>query len=190
MREDEGSRAPGKDLYVSPLFRALRAYAETSADEWYILSAEHGLMHPETVIAPYERTLIKMRSAARHEWADRVSIALAPIVQAGDEVIMLAGERYREGVLPWLSARGVRVTIPLQGLMMGQQLFREMLTPEFVEIEAVSRGPYSRGTYRWRATGCAWRGQQVTLAQIPHLSRANSKPKLDECAEWLTGLLP
>ena len=115
---------PAKDLYVSPLFRALRAYAEATAEEWYILSAEHGLVHPETVIAPYERTLMKMRSAERSEWADRVSSALAPIVQSGDEIIMLAGERYREGLLPWLSDRGVNVTIPLAGLKMGQQLQR------------------------------------------------------------------
>ena len=118
-----GSR-PAKDLYVSPLFRALRAYAEGSADEWYILSAEHGLTHPEAVIDPYERTLLKMRSAERHEWADRVSSALAKIVQPGDEVIMLAGERYREGLLPWLHNHGVNVTIPLAGLKMGQQLQR------------------------------------------------------------------
>jgi hypothetical protein len=113
-----------KDLYVSPLFRALRAYAEASAEKWFILSAKHGLVHPETVVAPYERTLMKMRSAERHEWANRVSAALTPILQSGDEVIMLAGERYREGLLPWLSYRGVNVTIPLAGLKMGQQLQR------------------------------------------------------------------
>ena len=88
-----------KDLYVSPLFRALRAYAEASADKWYILSAEHGLIHPEAVIDPYERTLLKMKSAERHEWAARVSSALGQIIQPGDEVIMLAGERYREDLV-------------------------------------------------------------------------------------------
>jgi hypothetical protein len=59
-RKASGPR-PAKDLYVSPLFRALRTYAETSSDTWYILSAEHGLLHPETVVAPYERTLMRMR---------------------------------------------------------------------------------------------------------------------------------
>ena len=67
---------------------------------------------------------MKMRSVERREWADRVSAALMPIVQSGDEVIMLAGERYREGLVPWLAGRGVSVTIPLAGLMMGQQLQR------------------------------------------------------------------
>lgn len=115
---------PAKDLYVSPLFRALRTYAETSADAWYVLSAEHGLLHPEAEVAPYERTLLKMRATERREWAERVVAALLPLLHPGDEVIMLAGERYREGLLTRLDQRKVKVTIPLAGLKMGQQLQR------------------------------------------------------------------
>lgn len=115
---------PAKDLYVSPLFRALRTYAEATADKWYILSAEHGLLHPETIVAPYERTLIRMRAADRQNWADRVEAALVLILHPGDEVIMLAGERYRERLLPWLLQRNVGVEVPLNGLKMGQQLQR------------------------------------------------------------------
>lgn len=122
LKASEPRRA--KDLYVSPLFRALRTYAEASADQWYILSAEHGLIHPETVVAPYERTLIRMRTTERLDWAARVITALTPILQSRDEVIMLAGERYRERLLPWLHQRDVSVTIPLAGLKMGQQLQR------------------------------------------------------------------
>ena len=35
---------------------------------------------------------------------------------------MLAGERYREGLVPFLVQRGYTVTIPLQGLSFGRQL--------------------------------------------------------------------
>ncbi len=37
--------SPARELYVSPLFKGMRAYAETRADAWYILSAEHGVLH-------------------------------------------------------------------------------------------------------------------------------------------------
>jgi Family of unknown function (DUF6884) len=38
-----------RDLYRSPLFERRRRYAEQYAARWYILSAEHGLVAPETV---------------------------------------------------------------------------------------------------------------------------------------------
>lgn len=47
-----GPRA-AKDLYTSPWFRKARRYVESRPGCWFILSAEHGLLDPETVIAPY-----------------------------------------------------------------------------------------------------------------------------------------
>jgi hypothetical protein len=50
--------APARDLYVFPLFVALRGFAEINANEGYIISAEYGhLLHPDQVVASYERTL-------------------------------------------------------------------------------------------------------------------------------------
>jgi hypothetical protein len=45
--------APARELYVSPLFRAARAYAERrhGPGRWFILSAHHGLVDPDTVLA-------------------------------------------------------------------------------------------------------------------------------------------
>lgn len=49
-----------KDLYQSDLFRSMRRYAEENADTWYILSAKHGVLQPDTIIDPYEKTLNQM----------------------------------------------------------------------------------------------------------------------------------
>jgi hypothetical protein len=116
--------APARDLYTSALFRALRGYAETHADAWFILSAEHGLVDPNEVLAPYERTLSRMGKPQRQEWASRVKAELASRVPAGAEVIILAGQRYREGLIPFLCARGHDVAVPLEGLPLGRQLQR------------------------------------------------------------------
>ena len=116
--------AAAKDLYTSTLFRGLRKYAETHADRWYILSAEHGLLDPETIIAPYERTLNTMGRAAREQWADNVRAQIQLAVPPDAEVIILAGERYREGLIPFLRGRGNIVTVPLEGLSFGRQLQR------------------------------------------------------------------
>ena len=112
------------DLYTSPLFRSLRRYAEANADEWYILSAEHGLLDPRTVIAPYEKTLNRMGVRDRNSWAETVQQQLIKVLPAGAEVVILAGERYREGLIHFLERRGFRVSVPLESLSFGKQLQR------------------------------------------------------------------
>ncbi len=113
---------PAGDLYTSTLFLGLRRYAEANADRWYILSAKHGLLDPSEVVAPYEQTLNKMPASARRDWAEEVNSELARVLPADAEVIVLAGERYREGVVPFLRRRGHGVSVPLEGLPFGKQL--------------------------------------------------------------------
>lgn len=114
--------SPARDLYTSTLFRGLRRYAEQHADRWYILSAEHGLLDPEKVVAPYERTLNNMGKADRLKWAARVQQQLAGVLPPRAEVIFLAGERYRQDLIPCLWAHGFKVTVPFEGLSFGRQL--------------------------------------------------------------------
>ena len=108
VKQKRTSAAPARDLYVSELFRGLRRFAEARADAWYILSAEHGLLHPDQVVAPYERTLNTMRKPERLAWAA--------------QVILLAGARYRETIEPFLRGKGYEVLVPLQGMALGKQL--------------------------------------------------------------------
>ncbi len=60
-----------RDLYVSEFFCKARRYVEASGCPWFILSAEHGLVAPNQVIAPYECTLNRMRVADRRAWAEQ-----------------------------------------------------------------------------------------------------------------------
>jgi hypothetical protein len=114
--------APARELYVSQLFRKASAYAEATCDRWYILSAKHGLVHPDTVLKPYD-----VRLGTNHpstppirQWADRVREQLDTELAALNDVtlITLAGEQYRTAVrgVPW------PVEVPMQGLGIGQQL--------------------------------------------------------------------
>ena len=116
--------APAQDLYLSQLFLGLRRYAKKHADVWYILSAEHGVLRPDEVVEPYERTLNKMPKRERVAWAQRVQRQLLEILPAGADVILLAGLRYREDLEPFLRNRGFSVSVPLEGLKIGKQLQR------------------------------------------------------------------
>ncbi|MEO7086693.1 MAG: DUF6884 domain-containing protein [Gemmatimonadaceae bacterium] len=116
--------SPAGDLYTSPLFVALRAYANANADAWYVLSAEHGLVAPTTIIDPYERTLNTMPKRDRTAWAERVRTQLLETLPTGATVLFLAGQRYREGLSEFLSAHGFSVQVPFIGLPLGKQLQR------------------------------------------------------------------
>ena len=113
---------PAKDLYVSDLFSKSVRYAEQNADEWLILSAKYGLLKPSTVIGKYDITLNAMSVYARREWADRVFQDLMDVLNPGDRVIILAGQRYAEFLIPKLRDHGVVVDRPLEGLRIGEQL--------------------------------------------------------------------
>lgn len=110
-----------RDLYVSDWFRKARRFAEGSGCPWFILSAEHGLVAPGQVIAPYDRTLNTMGVADRRAWAERVASQLAEAVPDLSQVVFLAGKRYREFLAWHLDGRGVDVSVPMEGLRFGEQ---------------------------------------------------------------------
>lgn len=113
--------SPAGALYTSDWFRKASSYARQIADEWYILSAKYGLVAPETVIAPYEKTLKKMSKPEREAWADRVVVGLRRLLRPGDLVVFLAGMAYRENLLDPVREMGCRVEIPMKGLSFGPQ---------------------------------------------------------------------
>ena len=111
-----------KDLYTSDWFRKARAHVERQSSPWFILSAEHGLVDPESVIAPYEKTLNEMSVQLRRQWANKVVEQMERLLPRCDEVVVLAGARYREFLMNHLSSRAPRVVVPLEGLRIGEQL--------------------------------------------------------------------
>lgn len=111
-----------RDLYVSDLFRKARRFAEASGCQWFILSAEHGLVTPNQVIAPYERTLNTMGVADRRAWAGWVAAQLTEAVPDLSRAVFLAGQRYREFLTRHLEGNGVEVSVPMVGLRIGEQL--------------------------------------------------------------------
>jgi hypothetical protein len=114
--------APAQDLYTSEWFRRARAYVERTGSRWFILSAQHGLVNPDQVIAPYNRTLNKMNIEERRTWALRVQRQLEDLeLPAGVCITLFAGERYREFLMDYLLGLG-QVDVPMARLRLGEQL--------------------------------------------------------------------
>ena len=114
--------APARDLYTSPWFHKARSYVERFGCPWFVLSAKYGLVHPDEVIAPYELALNTMGVTDRREWARRVLTQLEPRLTERQAVVFLAGQRYREFLEQPLRRHGVAVSVPMEGLKIGEQL--------------------------------------------------------------------
>jgi hypothetical protein len=123
--------APAEDLYVSPLFAGRRAAVEARAAQWFILSAEYGLLDPHQVIEPYDRVLASLPVALRREWSrvvvDVLRHRLGDLAQYRLEIH--AGRSYFGfGLEAALRAAGAGVCIPTAGLAQGHQLHHHRAT--------------------------------------------------------------
>ena len=116
--------AEARDLYVSPLFKKQRDYAERLGAPWFILSAEHGLVAPDEWLAPYERYLPDTPASYQKVWGAWVVARLELLY--GDvrarRVEIHASADYVAAVSPHLTARGALISLPLEGLGHGQRL--------------------------------------------------------------------
>lgn len=118
--------ATPRALYTSTYFKKMRDYAEAEHDEWWILSAKHGLLDPDgEPIAPYEETLTNATKSERQEWSERVFAELgdAGLLDEGTRLVFHAGKSYYEALLPILEDSDVTdVQIPTEGLQIGYRL--------------------------------------------------------------------
>lgn len=113
--------APAEELYISPWFVKAKSYAKIISDRWFILSSRHGLLEPQTMIEPYDSTLYKTRKPERSAWAASVAKKLMASIPPKSRIIILAGQIYREALIPLLTPQ-FEVEVPLQGLGIGEQL--------------------------------------------------------------------
>ncbi len=113
-------KAKAKDIYISPLFKLNLAYANSlNPDKIFILSAKYGLLNLEQDIEPYNLTLNNLKDKEIKIWADKVLEQLKKETDLEkDEIIFLAGEKYRKYLIPNIK----NYNIPLKGLGIGKQL--------------------------------------------------------------------
>lgn len=85
----------------------------------FILSAKHGLVDLEQEFEPYDQTLNTAPVNEVKRWAKKVGGQMRGKIDGqNDEVIFLAGERYRKYLLPLFR----HVSIPLERMSIGKQL--------------------------------------------------------------------
>lgn len=98
-KKKQGNPCKAKEIYrASQLFRGGWSYAESlHPDEIWILSAKYGLLHPDMIIAPYNKTLIKERDAEVRRWSMMVAKQIEHAgINRRQKAIFLCGKPYRK----------------------------------------------------------------------------------------------
>jgi hypothetical protein len=120
MKQDHACEA--KDLYISPLFRKMRQYAEKNSEKWFILSSKYHLVRPEDVIEPYDVTFDNTPAAEIKTWARETLEMLKNELNPSDVVTILAGKQYRRYLLKEIQEICREVLVPMENLGIGKQL--------------------------------------------------------------------
>lgn len=108
---------PARDLYTGGLFTKARAFAEKHADRWFILSARHGLVHPDTVLHWYDLACQDLTPVEKEVWEMDVRREIRRVVGPRDTLIFLAGQCYSGAVQGF-----PHIEYPLQGMGIGERL--------------------------------------------------------------------
>jgi len=109
-----------RELYQpSRIFRKRVEHAKEYSDDWGILSAEYGFLHPTEAVPEYERKI----SSRNHAWGAVVLRKLLPVLELNDvdEVTILAGKQYIDPIRTELEDRGYEVNDPHAGLRPGER---------------------------------------------------------------------
>jgi hypothetical protein len=125
VKTKQDEPAPPKNLYTSDYFDKMRSYAERYHDDWWILSAKHGLLDPDgEPIQPYDKTLTGARIAEKRKWAEKVDKQLneAGLLSENTILVIHAGKDYYEELLPLIDATDTSIEIPTEGLQIGKTI--------------------------------------------------------------------
>jgi len=104
-----------KNLYdESQYFRAMREWARSTGNPWYILSAKHGLVEPMQRLPDYnERGLSTDQCKEIAETLDNGGVT---------EVLITAGKDYTDPLTPELERLGIDVIEVCRGMRIGERM--------------------------------------------------------------------
>ncbi|MFT4230255.1 MAG: hypothetical protein QM602_08205 [Microbacterium sp.] len=111
-REQRATPAPARDLFTSPQFAALRATADGSGGDWFVLTSEFGAVRPTTVVSPYPRRVGNETAGFRRAWSRWVVAKLQSELDGIEaRTIEVCADDDVEDLVEVLEATGARVRV-------------------------------------------------------------------------------
>jgi hypothetical protein len=100
--------APAEELYTAPFFQAARGLANRHSTRWFVISGKHGLLHPKTLVHPYDFDLGETSEQFREAWANDVVAHLLQHASREAVVVILANRTYSDPLKNELFSEGMR----------------------------------------------------------------------------------
>lgn len=109
------------DLYLGRLYALSRIYAERKGLPWRILSPEHGLLHPDAIVAPYSKRMSRNQEE-RRQWAIWVASAIkSEFPSKQTRILLIASPIYTSELGQRLIALGYCVSEPMENMGLDQR---------------------------------------------------------------------
>lgn len=114
--------APAADMYLSQLFTSARQWCEEGGMPWRIMSAQHGILDPDSSIEPYDLALSMLNSDELAEYRDRIAFQWSTgFASRPTRVVLLASSLYARTFAKAISGQE-SVEEPLAGLGFGRRI--------------------------------------------------------------------
>lgn len=107
-----------KEMYKGALFISAYKYAESLNGKIWILSAKYGLLHPNDIIAPYNKTLVGASEIECKRWAYNVYLQMVrEKIDFKEDAVFLCGKNYYK----YLITKFKKGSAPMAHMRIGQQ---------------------------------------------------------------------
>jgi hypothetical protein len=156
--------AEAQDIYTGSPTRSQIKYAKKytprPTDDWYILSAEHNLVKPTTVLEPYNQHLRKLSTKEQRSWGETTREQINSLSwDETEEVVVLLGQIYLTWMEDAILHRGIPVYNPLvnttgqgeQKSLVSDHLDHNSILHDFMDPDANPHDkeqPYKQEQYR------------------------------------------
>lgn len=121
-------------LYTSTLFQYQYRYAKYHTDTVYILSALHGIVHPNKRLEPYNVCLSDLDKPKRRLWSLGVAAQLVGLGIATEPLLLLTGQEYL-GFLSYI--KPTRVINPYSSLTCSKFGYRIQFLKRFFDAHKI-----------------------------------------------------
>jgi cobalamin biosynthesis Mg chelatase CobN len=111
----------------------MREWAEARGEPWFILSAKHGLVHPDAAIADYDERGLTDEQATQ--------IATMLVEEGVETAHLTAGTDYTNALVPELEARGIDTINHFAGKQIGERVSE--LGKQTRQMKNMSVGEYA-----------------------------------------------
>lgn len=112
-------RCTAANMYIGSVFLKSKFYAEEMFDEYFILSAKHGLLSRKQKISPYNE---KLTTKNQKEWSLKVAAQINESFGIDSRLSFLGGDLYLKQLFPLIKNKNKEILFG--GLQMGEKMQR------------------------------------------------------------------